>query len=65
MDAVVLFSEDTPLNLIKQLRPDVLVKGADYKIEDVVGAAEVQAYGGEVRLVDLLSGHSSTSIIEA
>ncbi len=65
VDAVVLFDEDTPLELIKSLKPEVLVKGADYKISEVVGATEVQAYGGSVRLVELLSGHSSSAIIDA
>jgi len=63
VDAVVLFDEDTPLELIKSLQPDVLVKGADYKIEEVVGATEVQAAGGKVELVELLDGHSSSAII--
>ena len=65
VDAVVLFDQDTPLELIKALKPDVLVKGADYKISEVVGATEVQAYGGSVRLVELLSGHSSSALLDA
>jgi len=64
VDTVVHFEEDTPLELIKILQPDVLVKGADYTIEQVVGAKEVAAYGGEVRLVELLKGHSSSAIID-
>lgn len=65
VDAVVHFDEDTPLNLIKSLQPDVLVKGADYTIDQVVGAREVESWGGEVRLVELLDGHSSSAIIDA
>lgn len=64
VDAVVLFEEDTPLNLITALMPDVLVKGADYTIENVVGAKEVMANGGEVKTISFVEGHSSTSIIQ-
>jgi D-beta-D-heptose 7-phosphate kinase / D-beta-D-heptose 1-phosphate adenosyltransferase len=63
VDAVVPFAEDTPLELIRALRPDVLVKGADYTIDRVVGADIVQAAGGEVVLVELLPGRSTTSIL--
>ena len=63
VDAVVAFGEDTPLELIRLLLPDVLVKGADYTVETVVGAAEVQAAGGEVALIDLLPGRSTTGTI--
>lgn len=63
VDFVVLFDEDTPLELIKIINPDVLVKGADYKIEEIVGADFVQANGGEVVTVTLVEGKSSTSII--
>jgi len=56
VDLVVLFDEPTPLELVRALRPDVLVKGSDYRIEDVVGAAEVQSWGGKVALVDLQQG---------
>jgi len=62
VDMVVFFDEDTPLNLIDQLRPDILVKGADYRVADVVGKSIVESYGGEVRLVDILQGHSTTAI---
>ena len=62
VDMVVFFGEDTPLNLIDALKPDVLVKGADYRIEDVVGRETVEAYGGRVRLVEILEGHSTTGI---
>ncbi len=64
VDVVVLFSEDTPLELIKTLSPDILVKGADYKKEDVVGKEWVEAHGGSVMLLPLLEGFSTTSIIE-
>lgn len=64
VDAAVVFSEDTPHDLILKLKPDVLVKGADYTVETVVGADFVQSYGGEVRLAPLVAGKSSTSIIQ-
>jgi D-beta-D-heptose 7-phosphate kinase/D-beta-D-heptose 1-phosphate adenosyltransferase len=63
VDMVVFFDEDTPLNLIEQLKPDILVKGADYRIEEVVGREAVEFYGGQVRLVDILDGHSTTTIV--
>ena len=63
VDLVVLFGEETPLELIQVLRPDVLVKGADYRIEEVVGADLVQGWGGMVLLVDLQEGHSTTGTI--
>jgi D-beta-D-heptose 7-phosphate kinase/D-beta-D-heptose 1-phosphate adenosyltransferase len=62
VDLVVLFDEDTPLDLIKKLRPDILVKGADYRPEEVVGREVVESYGGKVKLVPLLEGYSTTSI---
>jgi rfaE bifunctional protein nucleotidyltransferase chain/domain len=64
VDAVILFEEDTPLNLITAIMPDVLVKGGDYTIEQIVGAPEVLANGGEVRTVPILEGFSTTGIIE-
>ena len=64
VDLVVLFSEDTPVELIETLRPDVLAKGADYTVDKVVGAEFVQSYGGEILLVDLEEGHSTTGTIE-
>ena len=63
VDLVVLFDEDTPLALIGELRPDVLVKGADYRLDEVVGADIVQGYGGKVLLADLLAGYSTTATI--
>ena len=64
VDLVVLFAEDTPENLIEALRPDILAKGADYTVDEVVGAEFVQSYGGEILLVDLEEGHSTTGTIE-
>ena len=63
VDGIILFEEDTPLNLITALMPDILVKGADYAIENIVGAEEVIANGGEVKTIDFVEGYSSTSII--
>lgn len=63
VDLVVLFDEDTPLELIENLRPDVLVKGDDYHISNVVGRSMVEKYGGEVRLVPILQGYSTTGIV--
>jgi len=64
VDDVVIFSEDTPAELIKILTPDVLVKGADYEEEEIVGADYVQARGGEVYRVELVEGRSTSDIIE-
>jgi D-beta-D-heptose 7-phosphate kinase/D-beta-D-heptose 1-phosphate adenosyltransferase len=64
VDLVTLFGEDTPLELIKRVRPDVLVKGGDYARQEVVGGDLVEAAGGEVILVDLLAGHSTTTLID-
>jgi D-beta-D-heptose 7-phosphate kinase/D-beta-D-heptose 1-phosphate adenosyltransferase len=60
---VVLFEEDTPEQLIRALLPDYLFKGADYTIDQVVGGDIVRAAGGEVKLIDLEAGHSTTSIV--
>ena len=64
VDAVILFEEDTPLNLITAILPDVLVKGGDYTIDEIVGAKQVLANGGEVKIVPILEGFSTTGIIE-
>lgn len=64
VDAVILFGEDTPLELIKQLRPQILVKGDDYSISQIVGAAEVLQDGGEVKTISLVQGYSTSAIIE-
>ncbi len=63
VDAVVQFEQDTPLELITTLRPDVLVKGGDYDEDSIVGAPEVIGWGGRVVVVPLTPGHSTTSII--
>ena len=63
-DAIILFDEDTPLNLIQTILPDVLVKGGDYTIDEIVGAKEVIANGGEVKIVPIVEGFSTTGIIE-
>lgn len=64
VDLVVIFGEDTPLKLIETLRPDILVKGADYTIDKVVGAEQVQSWGGKVVLADLVNGQSTTNTIK-
>jgi D-beta-D-heptose 7-phosphate kinase/D-beta-D-heptose 1-phosphate adenosyltransferase len=63
VDLVILFAEDTPVGLIEAIKPEILAKGADYTIDQVVGADLVQAQGGEVLLVDLEAGHSTTATI--
>jgi D-glycero-beta-D-manno-heptose 1-phosphate adenylyltransferase len=63
IDAIILFDDDTPRNLIATLLPDVLVKGADYQIEQIAGASEVLANGGEVKTITFVDGYSSTAII--
>ena len=63
VDVVVLFDEDTPLELIRRVRPTVLVKGADYRREQVVGREVVEADGSEVILVDLVPGYSTSEIV--
>ena len=63
VDLVVLFDEDTPLELIKLIKPDILTKGADYAIKNIVGADFVMSYGGEVIPVQLVPGHSTTGVI--
>lgn len=64
VDAVVIFEQDTPLELINRLRPDVIVKGGDYTPDTIVGAREVSGWGGDVVVIPLTPGHSTTSIIE-
>jgi len=63
VDAVTFFSEDTPYELIKSLLPDVLVKGSDYNISNIVGADIVMQNGGKVETIDLVQGYSTTQII--
>lgn len=62
VDGVVLFDDDTPLDLIRRLRPDVLVKGADYTRDRIVGADEVEGWGGRVVRVPLVAGKSTTDL---
>ncbi|MGZ8982919.1 MAG: D-glycero-beta-D-manno-heptose-7-phosphate kinase [Methylotenera sp.] len=64
VDAVILFDEDTPLQLIDAIRPDVIVKGDDYTEEQVVGGAEVKSWGGSVKLIPLVQGRSTSNIIK-
>jgi len=64
VDGVVIFEQDTPLELIRLLRPDVLVKGGDYRPDTVVGRSEVEGWGGRVAIVPLTPGHSTTSLLE-
>ena len=64
VDYVALFSEDTPLRLIQTLRPDTLVKGADWKKDEIVGGREVQSWGGKVKQIALVPGRSTTRVIE-
>ncbi len=64
VDAVVIFDEETPINLIQQLQPDVLVKGKDYKAEEIVGYDIVTAKGGAVETIELVEGFSTTSLID-
>ncbi|RUM60769.1 MAG: D-glycero-beta-D-manno-heptose 1-phosphate adenylyltransferase [Persephonella sp.] len=64
VDLVILFEEDTPERLIKEIKPDVLVKGGDWNIENIVGADFVQSYGGEVKTIEFIYDISTSKIIE-
>ena len=64
VDAVIIFEEDTPLELIKLVQPDVLVKGGDYTLEQIVGAKEVMDRGGRVVINNIIQGFSTTGIIQ-
>uniref|UniRef100_UPI0040481F77 D-glycero-beta-D-manno-heptose 1-phosphate adenylyltransferase n=1 Tax=Roseivirga sp. TaxID=1964215 RepID=UPI0040481F77 len=64
VDGVTIFSEDTPKELIAFLIPDILVKGSDYSIDNIVGADIVLANGGEVKTIDLVNGYSTSNLIE-
>lgn len=64
VDYICLFEEETPENLIQELIPDILVKGGDYQIDDIVGRETVEANGGKVVTIDLVNGQSTTSLIE-
>jgi D-glycero-beta-D-manno-heptose 1-phosphate adenylyltransferase len=63
VDAVCLFDEDTPLEMIKALRPDVLVKGGDYTKDKIVGAADVEKNGGEIVIIPFVEGYSTSNLI--
>jgi rfaE bifunctional protein nucleotidyltransferase chain/domain len=65
VDAVVLFDEPTPLSLIEAIMPDVLVKGGDYTVNQIVGAEEVLQNGGKVEIVPIVKGYSTTKLIES
>jgi D-beta-D-heptose 7-phosphate kinase/D-beta-D-heptose 1-phosphate adenosyltransferase len=64
VDLVVIFEQDTPVDLIRRVKPTVLVKGADYRIDEVVGREEVEAFGGKVILVGLAPGYSTTALVQ-
>lgn len=64
VDYVCIFEEDTPLELIKVVKPDILVKGGDYKREEIVGANFVESYGGKVEIIPFIEGKSTTNIID-
>lgn len=64
VDCVVVFEQDTPLELVMALRPDVLVKGGDYREDTIVGAPDVRGWGGDVRVIPLSPGQSTTNIIQ-
>lgn len=64
VDHIVIFPEDTPLNLINAVRPHLLIKGGDYKVDEIVGYQQVRSWGGQVKTIPLLEGYSSTSIID-
>ena len=63
VDKVFIFNEDTPIKLINTIKPDVIVKGGDYKIEDIIGSNEVLSKGGQVEIVPLIKGISTTKIL--
>jgi D-glycero-beta-D-manno-heptose 1-phosphate adenylyltransferase len=65
VDAVTLFEEDTPLQLIRVLEPDVIVKGGDYTIDQIVGGEDVLRRGGEIKIVPIVKGYSTSALIEA
>ncbi|HID40467.1 MAG TPA: D-glycero-beta-D-manno-heptose 1-phosphate adenylyltransferase [Calditrichaeota bacterium] len=64
VDVVCIFEQDTPLELIKQVQPDYLIKGGDYKVEQIVGKEIVEARGGKVLTIPLVAGRSTTSILQ-
>jgi rfaE bifunctional protein nucleotidyltransferase chain/domain len=64
VDYVVMFNEDTPLELLKMIKPNILVKGGDYQVESIVGYDLVTSYGGKVLTLQLIKGYSTTSILK-
>ena len=64
VDLVIIFEEETPIGLIKKIQPNIIVKGQDYKVKHVVGYNTIKSWGGEVILVPLTKGYSTTSIIK-
>ncbi len=64
VDYIIVFEEDTPMDMIITLKPDILIKGGDYKLEDIVGHQEVISSGGSVETIPMLQGYSSSSIID-
>ncbi len=63
VDLVIVFDEDTPMDLISNIKPNILVKGGDYTIDTIVGSKEVIEYGGEVKVIPFLDGYSTTNIV--
>ena len=63
VDLVVVFTEETPLNLIQELKPNILVKGGDYTLSTIVGATEVKQHGGSVKIIPFLPGYSTSNIV--
>jgi rfaE bifunctional protein nucleotidyltransferase chain/domain len=63
VDAILLFSDETPLELIKIIKPNILVKGGDYKVEDIAGYDFVKDRGGEIKTIQIIEGYSTTNII--
>lgn len=64
VDAIILFDEETPIKLIEKIKPDILVKGSGYNVEEIVGYDIVKSYNGEVKTIELTEGYSTTNIIE-
>ena len=64
VDIVIIFEEDTPLKLICELKPDILVKGGDYNLNTIVGAIEIQDRGGEVKIIPFLKGYGTSKLID-
>ena len=64
IDYVIIFYDDTPMNLIKEIKPNLLIKGGDYKIEEIVGYSEVSSYGGVVETIPVLEGYSTSALIK-